>query len=134
MDPLPSAEREDIGTLSPSSEKPIRFVIDMAGDEFRRLVNYPIIVESYGDVKKEGALRRKWLRHFTEKERKVISRYYAKFYGWYLVSGHPRRILGVSPRTIHILQKAEWFFAMEDLRACIIKREKRKETGSGETS
>jgi hypothetical protein len=81
-----------------------------SGEAFKRAVDYPVIVEGW-DKKNNGKAKREWLKQFTEAERNLISRYYAKFYRWYLVTGTPRRVPFRKLKTIHTLQRAAAFFA-----------------------
>jgi hypothetical protein len=80
------------------------------GDALRRVIDYPVIVESW-DKKKSGRVKREWLKQFTESERNLVARYYAKFYRWYLVTGAPERVVFRKLETIHTLQRAAAFFA-----------------------
>lgn len=81
----------------------------MMGELFLKAVNYPVIVESWQKVK-AGRHKKAWEAAFTPAERNKISRYYGRFYRWYLVTGHPRRV-SCRPRTIVLLQRAVAFFA-----------------------
>jgi hypothetical protein len=80
-----------------------------SGDAFSKAVQYPVVVEMYDKVKERGSKQRAYHAEFDETERKIISKYYHKFYRWYLVSGHPRRIM-MKIKTFHLLQRACNFF------------------------
>lgn len=70
----------------------------------------PIIVEGYKH-KNYGRGKRAYLKEFTEKERKAISKYHAKIYKWYLVTGFPDHYIFRKLQTVHLLQRAVIFFA-----------------------
>lgn len=91
-------------------DRPVRLVMVMSGEAFARQVSYPVVVEMMDKVKSPGSRRRKYLAAFNEKERKTISKWYNKFYKWYLVTGTPRRV-GVKPSTLRFLQRVVGFFA-----------------------
>ncbi len=80
-----------------------------SGDAFRKVLNYPVIVESW-EHKKAGRVKREWEKEFTQAERNKIARYYARFYRWYLVSGTPKRVT-CRVATLRLLQRAVAFFA-----------------------
>jgi hypothetical protein len=77
------------------------------GDGLRRLF---VIAEGY-DKKKCGRVKRAWLKQFTPKERKLVSRWYARIYAWYLRTGIPVKGVVMAARTYNTLCKAADFFA-----------------------
>lgn len=68
-----------------------------------------VIVETY-DHKNYGKGKRSYLSQFTEAERKTISEWYPKLYGWYLRTGCPEQII-MSIKTYDLLNQAANFFA-----------------------
>lgn len=101
--------REEMTWLEKPQEG-VSLLVCLSGADFKELVDYPIIVERW-DHKKGGRVKREWMKQFTEAERNLISRYYAKFYRWYLVSGTPRKVVFRKIKTIQTLQRAVDFFA-----------------------
>jgi hypothetical protein len=79
------------------------------GDAFKRLINYPVMVEMW-EKAKSGRVKRAWLEQFTDAERRTVSRYYARFYRWHLVTGTPHRV-SCRMKTFKVLQRAVNFFA-----------------------
>ncbi len=79
------------------------------GEQFKKIVVYPVIVEAW-DKKKNGRRKRQWLKDFTDAERKKIGTYYGRFYRWYLVTGTPKHVM-CQLNTIELLKKAVNFFA-----------------------
>lgn len=69
-----------------------------------------VIVEMY-DHKGYGRGKREYLKQFSDKERKVISAYYSKLYGWYLRTGIPRNGVEMKMSTYKLLCRAANFFA-----------------------
>lgn len=100
---------DEIG-MAEDSDEDAALLLCLSGDAFRRVVNYPIVVECW-ERKKGGRAKREWMNQFTETERNLISRYYAKFYRWYLVTGTPRKVVFRKIKTIRTLQRAVDFFA-----------------------
>ena len=100
---------EDLAQLEPG-EFSVGLWIAIEGDLFRQVVDYPVIVEAWRR-KDGGRVKREWFAQFTQAERNLISRYHAKFYRWYLVTGTPRKIVFRKIRTLQVLQKAVNFFA-----------------------
>lgn len=96
-----------------ASRNKTRVNLTLTGDDFRRLVDYPIIVEAWDKKGQHGVgrIRRKWLETFTTKERATLGRYYPKLYTWYLVTGTPAQLTGIKPGTLSLLQRATSFFA-----------------------
>lgn len=80
-----------------------------SGEVFKKLVNYPVIVECW-EKKKYGRVKREWEKKFTKAERNKIARYYGRFYRWHLVSGTPKRV-SLRLSTLQLLKKAAEFFA-----------------------
>ena len=69
-----------------------------------------VIVEMY-DKCKYGRVKREWLKTFSEAERAVVSRWYARIYAWYLQTGIPYEGVRMSVKTYNTLAKAAAFFA-----------------------
>lgn len=101
--------REELRWLEKPQEG-ASLLICLSGANFKAAVDYPIIVEMW-ERKKGGRVKREWLKQFTETERNLISRYYAKFYRWYLVTGAPDKVVFRKVSTLTTLQKAVHFFA-----------------------
>ena len=80
-----------------------------SGDDFKAAVCYPVMVEAW-EKAKHGRHHRAFVKAFTKAERNTISRYYGRFYRWYLVTGTPRRVL-CKLSTVVLLQRAIAFFA-----------------------
>lgn len=78
------------------------------GEQFKALVNYPVMVEMWEKVK-NGRNRRAYHALFTPAERKVIAGYRTRFYRWHVVTGTPRRVCCYLS-TITLLQRAVAFF------------------------
>ena len=91
-------------------EKPFTLLPVMTGDCFRRQVPFGVIVESWDRVGRSGSKRRRYNAAFTEAERRVIARYYTKFYGWEMRTGTPRRV-AMRLTTLELLRRACDFFA-----------------------
>ncbi len=81
----------------------------LSGEVFQKAVAYGVIVEGW-EKKKAGRHKRRWEATFTQAERNKISRYYGRFYRWYLVTGTPKRV-SMRLNTLALLQKAVNFFA-----------------------
>lgn len=81
-----------------------------SGDEFSKIVCYPVIVEAWDKVMGSGQAKRNYLHTFNEAERKKISRYHRQFHRWHLVSGTPRRVM-LKLATLQLLTRAVNFFA-----------------------
>lgn len=81
----------------------------MSGDEFKNRIQYPVIVESW-EKKNYGRGKKAYLKEFTEKERKTLSRWHTTFYGWHLRTGTPLRAC-VDLKTLPLLRRACSFFA-----------------------
>jgi hypothetical protein len=103
-------DNADSIALAETSDEEAALLLCLSGDAFLRAVSYPVIVENW-ERKKGGRVKREWMKQFTETERNLISRYYAKFYRWYLVSGTPKKVVFRKLKTIHTLQRAVNFFA-----------------------
>lgn len=69
-----------------------------------------IIAECYHH-KNYGSGKRKWLKQFSEQERKVVSNWYLRIYAWHLRTGFPRKGVRMSISTYQTLLKAAHFFA-----------------------
>ena len=69
-----------------------------------------VIVETY-EHKNYGRGKREYMKQFTKSERKTISKYYAKIYRWYLVTGIPHNGVRMSLNTYELLCRASDFFA-----------------------
>jgi len=80
-----------------------------SGETFQQAVRYPVIVENWEKVK-AGRHKRRWEATFTQAERNKISKFYGRFYKWYLVSGTPERV-SLRLNTLTLLQRAVNFFA-----------------------
>jgi len=83
---------------------------NFSGEQFGKVVCYPVIVEAWDQVMSGGQAKRNYLTTFDEAERKTISRYRSKFHRWHLVSGTPKRVLLKLP-TLELLIRAVNFFA-----------------------
>lgn len=107
---LAPAARDTVALLdAPDGYKPgVRLAI--TGEAFRRVVDYPVVVELWDKKKESGRCRRAWEAAFTQAERNTISRYYARFYRWHLVSGTPKHVV-CRWRTLLLLHRAVRFFA-----------------------
>lgn len=105
LDPEP---HDDFCEFSEPQQKDIRLMLFLSGEKLQSLVFYPVIVEMW-EKKKDGSRKRKWEATFSTKERDKISRYYAKFYRWYFVSGTPQKVC-IAPMTIELLMRAANFF------------------------
>ncbi len=68
----------------------------------------PIIVEMW-NKKKEGRVKRAWLKEFNEQERKAAARLYPQFYQWHLVTGLPRTRIFM-PHTLSLVRRVVHFF------------------------
>lgn len=94
-------------------EQSVALLTVYSGEEFARLVQYPIIVEMWDKVVRiqNGSKKRAWLAAFDEAERKLISHYYnTAFYKWYLHTGTPQHV-SIKFATLQLLQRAVHFFA-----------------------
>jgi len=104
----------DLDELEPwqreGAAEDVHLHIAIPGEMFKKVVNYPIIVEMW-DKRKSGRVKRAWLKEFTESERNLMSRYYAKFYVWYFRTGTPHRVIGCKMKTLDTLRRAVHFFA-----------------------
>lgn len=80
-----------------------------SGEEFLKVVNYPVIVEMWGRTK-FGRGKRAYLAQFSATERATLSRYHGAFYRWHLVTGAPDRVM-LSLKTLLLLQKLVAFLA-----------------------
>lgn len=92
------------------SDRPVTLRPTFSGEAFKRIVAYPVIVEIWDKLGRSGSKRRRYNDEFTEAERKLIARYYKRFYRWYLVTGTPKRVM-LNLNTLHLLQRAVNFFA-----------------------
>jgi hypothetical protein len=100
---------DDFNLMDGFENKPMKLLPVMTGEQFQKIVCYPIIVEAW-DKKKDGRRKRQWLKDFSKYERKKIGSYYGRFYKWYLVSGTPKHV-ACKLDTIELLQRAVGFFA-----------------------
>jgi len=98
------AEREDPHEY-PKNDVEVRLVF--SGKAITRLY---VIVEAY-DHKKYGRGKREYLKTFTERERRTISKYYTKLYRWYFVTGVPRSGVVMKGKTYDLLCRTANFFA-----------------------
>ena len=80
-----------------------------SGDTFRKLCQYPVIVEAW-DKRLHGRVRRAYHGAFSEQERNLITRWQAKFADWHLRSGAPERVV-MRHKTLRLLRRAVDFFA-----------------------
>jgi hypothetical protein len=101
--------REDM-VIAEDTGDGVSLVLCLSGDVFKAAVNYPIVVEGW-ERRKSGRVKREWMKQFTESERSLISRYYAKFYKWYLVTGTPDKVMFRKTSTLNLLKRAVEFFA-----------------------
>ncbi len=106
--PTPPDEYAELDVVS-IDRGGLRLLPVFSGEKFRELVAYPIIVERWA-IKGCGRGKRRWLAEFTAVERKKISKYYGRFYRWYLVSGTPDRV-SMRLSTLELLQRAVAWFA-----------------------
>jgi hypothetical protein len=83
-------------------------MIKLNHEEINNL-SYPVVVEMWDKVMGSFSKRRKYHATFNDKERATISRYYRKFYRWYLVSGAPEETT-MRPETYRLLQRVCYFF------------------------
>jgi hypothetical protein len=88
---------------------PVRLIPSFSFVQFRKLVQYEILVECWKH-KESGRGRREWLKQFEEKERRTIERYHRIAYKWYLVDGPPKRV-SMHINTLNLLRRAVAFFA-----------------------
>lgn len=78
---------------------------------FRKLVDYPIIVEMW-DKKQHGRIRRAYQAQFDARERDIIHRWHTKFRVWHVGKGAPAKIqLRNMGTVVPLLQRAVHFFA-----------------------
>ena len=83
-------------------------------DDICQHFQFGCLVEMWDNVvgrHASGSKRRKYHTEFTEAERKIISRWYKKFYRWELVTGVPEHIDFRKPETVSLLKRAIHFFA-----------------------
>lgn len=80
-----------------------------SGDQFRKVVPYPVIVEAW-DHRLHGSGRRRYHAEFAKEERKTIGRWQTQFREWYLRSSTPLRVIVDLP-TLALLRRAVDFFA-----------------------
>lgn len=81
----------------------------MLGETFRRIVQYPVIVESW-EKAKFGRGKREWEKQFNQAERRKIASYHGRFHRWHLVSGTPDHV-SLQLGTLRLLIRAVQFFA-----------------------
>ena len=79
------------------------------GDVFRKLCQYPVIVEAW-DKRLSGRVRRAYNDAFTDEERNTITRWQSKFAEWHLRSGARERVV-MRHKTLRLLRRAVDFFA-----------------------
>lgn len=73
-------------------------------------LNPSIVVEMWDFVKGSMSRRRKYNEAFTEDERKTITSYYNKYYGWTQRTGIPAEVK-MKISTYELLKRAGDFFA-----------------------
>jgi hypothetical protein len=108
MQPGSPAEYVEMDTIT-TGPNGVHLLPVFSGEMFQQSVAYPVIVEAW-EKKNGGRHKRRWEATFTQAERNKISRYYCRFYKWYLVSGTPKRI-SLRLNTLTLLQRAVNFFA-----------------------
>jgi hypothetical protein len=108
MDPESPAEYDEMDAIT-AGPNGMKLMPVFSGEMFQQSVAYPVIVEAW-DKKNSGRHKRRWEATFTQAERNKISRYYGRFYRWYLVSGTPKRV-SLQLNTLTLLQRAVNFFA-----------------------
>lgn len=99
---------EEFAELDKAKDKAFSLRPVFSGEQFKALVNYPVIVEMW-QKGKSGAARRAYGAVFTEKERDVIAAYHARFYRWHVVTGTPHKVCCYLS-TLRLLQRAVAFF------------------------
>ena len=83
-------------------------------DELQETFQYGCIVEMWDNVVGRGASgsnRRKYQEAFTDKERKLISKWHTRFVEWHLGSGPPEQVYFEDLRSVDLLRRAIDFFA-----------------------
>ena len=108
MDMQPQSP-DEFNMMDGFDNKPMRLVPVFTGEEFIKVICYPVVVEAW-DKKKSGRYKRQWLKEFTDAERKKIGSYHGRFYRWYLISGTPKHVT-CQLNTIELLKRAVNFFA-----------------------
>lgn len=108
MNPEPLGDNEDMIVPFDKGafrDNKVRVALIFSGDVVR---NWYVIVETWSHLC--GSKKRKYLAEFTEKERKVISRYHTSLYRWYLITGSPQQV-EMKISTYKLMCRAADFFA-----------------------
>lgn len=92
-----------------ADETPVRLMPVFSAEAFRRLVDYPVLVECW-DKPLNRRRQAKYEEAFTPAEQRLLLSYRTKFRKWHLIDGPPRTVSLRLP-TLRLLQRAVEFFA-----------------------
>ena len=90
----------------------LKIVVEL-DDEAIAALQYPVLVTQWHRAVGPGSSarhRNAYQEQFSEKERRIISRYKSRFYRWYLVTGPPQHT-SMKATTYALLKRAVAFFA-----------------------